>query len=191
MAMSSQEKASMPATTTTTTTIGTEMSMMEPAAEDKNLNKTYNKKTKAKATKIICENDKQHHPEQQLQYNRQQLDYNYYEFKKKHGIPRVQNENNDDDYDNDNANANNDTITIDNTATTIKDPNTTLTTTSKRISNTGMMISSVKTSNPRMLVNGCGNIGANCSNCRNIKILLRLSLRYFYDINCEFVKNII
>uniref|UniRef100_W8BC45 Uncharacterized protein n=1 Tax=Ceratitis capitata TaxID=7213 RepID=W8BC45_CERCA len=47
------------------------------------------------------------------------------------------------------------------------------------------------TTTAQLMESGCGSIGANCQKCRNIKILLRLSLRYFYDINCEIVKNTI
>lgn len=47
------------------------------------------------------------------------------------------------------------------------------------------------TTTTQRMESGCGSIGANCQECRNIKILLRLSLRYFYDINCEIVKNTI
>lgn len=226
MAMSSiKQKASLPIPTGTTiitsTTMQTDISMMrfKSYADNENLirnyynidedNKDYDKTiSKAKATKINCENYKQQHqPEQQLQYDRKQLDYNnYYEFNKKTlRIPRVQNEKNivyeDYDYNYDYVNVNdnindkftNDTITIDHKTTTLKLNN-------KFINNSHncMVIPSIRPYNQQhqktmmMGVNGCGsNIGANCSNCRNIKILLRLSLRYFYDINCEFVKNII
>lgn len=47
------------------------------------------------------------------------------------------------------------------------------------------------TTTTQLMESGCGSVGANCQKCRNIKILLRLSLRYFYDINCEIVKNTI
>uniref|UniRef100_A0A0K8UKF4 Uncharacterized protein n=1 Tax=Bactrocera latifrons TaxID=174628 RepID=A0A0K8UKF4_BACLA len=47
------------------------------------------------------------------------------------------------------------------------------------------------TTTTQLMESGCGGVGANCQKCRNIKILLRLSLRYFYDINCEIVKNTI
>lgn len=168
--MSAAEKTSM------STTKPTEMSMIKPATEDNNL-KFYNNKFKAKAIKKNCDNDKSKQPEQQLQCNRQHLDYNFYEFKT-HRIPRVQNKNNDnDDYDYNNVK--NDTITIDSIATTIGHLKSMTTT-------KNFMIFSII-----IRVDGCGNVGANSSNCRNIKIFLRLSLRYFYDENCEFVKNII
>lgn len=138
--------------------------------EQHNKQKNFNNERKAKATNLInYRNDKQQHQEhkQQWQNNRQLLDYNY-EFKTKRS-PEVLNKEND--YMN--VNTNKGTIIIDNIATAV--------------------IMSPQQNSLNNLVNnrGCGNVGANCSNCRNIKILLRLSLRYFYDINCEFVKNII
>lgn len=141
-----------------------------------------NEELKAKATNLInCINDKQKQQEQkqQLQCNRQQLDYNY-EFKTQR-IPRVQNKGND--YVN--VNTNKGTIIVDNRITTaMMNPH-------KDYATCKMFAPNLYRNN--WIINrGCsGNIGANCSNCRNIKILLRLSLRYFYDINCEFVKNII
>lgn len=173
-------------------TIETEMSMNEETHS-----KIYHKNTKAKETKIFREGNKQQkqlqqtEPEQQLQLqfnNKQELDCNYYEFKLQ-TIPKVQNTNNDDDktvcyY----STINNETITIDNVTTT----NAETTTTSSYYLPKTSIVSTVGTSKQKMATaNGCGVVGANCSNCRNIKILLRLSLRYFYDINCEFVKNII
>lgn len=143
----------------------------------------FNEELKAKAINLInFRNDKQKHQEhkQQLQCNRQQLDYNY-EFKTQR-IPRVQNKGNDYVH----VNTNKGTIIVDNKATTV-------------MMNSHKNYATCKMFTPNLYRNnwiinrGCGgsNIGANCSNCRNIKILLRLSLRYFYDINCEFVKNII
>lgn len=37
---------------------------------------------------------------------------------------------------------------------------------------------------------GGASIDANGSfaNCRNIKLFLRLNIRYFYDVNCELIK---
>ncbi|TMW47461.1 hypothetical protein DOY81_007451 [Sarcophaga bullata] len=157
----------------TTDTIFTEQQYMQ---------NHFNEELKAKVTNLInCRNDKQKHQEhkQQLQCNRQ-LDYNY-EFKTQR-IPRVQNNGND--YVN--VNTNKGTIIVDNRATT--------TTTMIHHKNyvTCKMFATNLYRNNWVINRGCGdNVGANCSNCRNIKILLRLSLRYFYDINCEFVKNII
>lgn len=152
--------------------------------------------TAAATTKINCEE-----PEQlNLQYNRH-LGYirRSYEIKQ-YRIPRVQNNTNveyKDDVNDDNnddfnnvandrffKNPNNDTIKID-TLTTITKTTSNICTTKSMTANTSAPM--------LLLASNCGgsSIGANCSNCRNIKILLRLSLRYFYDINCEFVKNII